>query len=100
MALFVNRQTQNLKKKSNLAPPHGLRILLLFEDSKIYLDVVDNITVSGTSPWGQPEPQICLSLTKFKEDCTKLEIYKQAFLEITSKHENFVQNFTDGSSVD
>ena len=41
-------------------------------------------------------------MTKLEKDCTihEKEIYKQAFLEITSKHENFVQNFTDGSSVD
>ena len=27
-------------------------------------------------------------------------MYKQAFLEITSRHQNYVQMFTDGSNVD
>ena len=42
----------NLKlfEKSSLTPPLGLRILPLFEDSKIDLDVVDDTTVSDTPP--------------------------------------------------
>ena len=35
-----------------------------------------------------------------KKDTTNPEVYKQAFLEITSKHQNYVQIFTDGSEVD
>ena len=49
-----------LFEKSSLTPPLGLRILPLFEDSKIDLDVVDDTTVSDTAPWSQSEPQICL----------------------------------------
>ncbi len=89
-----------LFEKSSLTPPLGLRILPLFEDSKIDLDVVDDTTVSDTPPWSQSEPQICLSLTKYKKDTTNPEVYKQAFLEITSRHQNYVQIFTDGSKVD
>ena len=37
-----------LFEKSRLTPPLGLRILPLFEDSKIDLDVVDDTTVSDT----------------------------------------------------
>ena len=51
-------------------------------------------------PWSQSEPQICLSLANYKKDTTNLEVYKQAFLEITSRHPNYVQIFTDGSKVD
>ena len=51
-------------------------------------------------PLSQSEPQICLSLTKYKKDTTNPEVYKQAFLEITSRHQNYVQIFTDGSKVD
>ena len=80
-----------LFEKSSLTPPLGLRILPLFEDSKIDLDVVDDTTVSDTPPWSQSEPQICLSLTKYKKDTTNPEVYKQAFLEITSRHQNYVQ---------
>ena len=58
------------------------------------------LLVSDTPPQSQAEPHICLSLTKFKKDCTSPEIYKQAFLEITSQHQNYVQIFTDGSKVD
>ena len=54
-----------LFEESKLTPPPGLRVLPLFEDSKIYLGVVDDVTVSATPPWSQPEPHICLSLTKF-----------------------------------
>ena len=89
-----------LFEKSRLTPPLGLRILPLFEDSEIDLDVVDDTTVSDTPPWSQSEPQICLSLTKYKKDTTNPEVYKQAFLEITSRHQNHVQIFTDGSKVD
>ncbi|WP_419619623.1 hypothetical protein, partial [Thiolapillus sp.] len=39
-----------LFEKSRLAPPLGLRILPLFEDSKIDLDVVDDTAVSDTPP--------------------------------------------------
>ena len=56
-----------LFEKSSLTPPLGLRILPLFEDSKIDLDVVDDTTVSDTLPWSQSEPQICLSLKKYKK---------------------------------
>ena len=56
-----------LFEKSSLTPPLGIRILPLFEDSKIDLDVVDDTTVSDTPPWSQSEPQICLSLTKYKK---------------------------------
>ena len=97
--MFLNHRTQNSLKKSSLTPPLGLRILPLFEDSKIDLDVVDNTAVSDTPPRSQSEPQICLSLTTTK-NTTNPEMYKQAFLEITSRHQNYVQIFTDGSKVD
>ena len=86
-----------LFEKSSLTPPLGLRILPLFEDSKIDLDMVDDTTVSDTPPWSQSEPQICLSLTRYKKDTTNPEVYKQAFLEITSRHQNHVHIFTDSS---
>ena len=35
-----------LFEKSKLTPPLGLRVLPLFEDSKIDLGVVDDVTVS------------------------------------------------------
>ena len=50
-----------LFEKSSLTPPLGLRILPLFEDSEIDLDMVDDTTVSDTPPLSQYEPQICLS---------------------------------------
>ena len=64
--MFLNHQTQN-SEKSNLTPPLGLRILPLFEDSKIDSDTVDDTTVSDTPRWSQFEPQIYLSLTKYKK---------------------------------
>ena len=82
-----------------MTPPLSLRILPLFEDSKIDLDVVDDTTVSDTPPWSQSEPQKCLSLTNIKKDTTNPEVYKQAFLKITSRHRNYVQIFSDGSKV-
>ena len=75
-------------EKSSLIPPLCLRILRPFEDAKIDLDVVDDTTVSDTRPWSQSEPQICPSLTKYKKDTTNPEVYKQAFFEITSRHQN------------
>ena len=98
--MFLNHHTQNIFEKSSLTPPLGLRILPLFEDSKNDLDMVDDTTVSDTPPWSQSEPQICLFLTKYKKDTTNPEVYKEAFLEITSRHQNHVQIFTDGSKVD
>ena len=97
--MFLNHQTQNCEK-SNLTPPLGLRILPLFEDSKTDLDVVNDTTVTDTPPWSQSEHQICLSLTKYKTDFTNPEVYKQAFLEITSRHPKYMQIYTDGSNVD
>ena len=35
-----------------------------------------------------------------KKDTTNPEVYKQAFLEITSRYQNYVQIFTDSSKVD
>ena len=64
-----------LFEKSSLTPPLGLRILPLFEDSKIDLDVVAHTTLSDTPPWSQSEPQICLSLTKYKKDTTNREVH-------------------------
>ena len=92
----------NLKlfEKSNLTPPLGLRILPLFEDSKIDLDVVDDTTVTDTPPWSQSEPQIRLSLTKYKNNSTNPEVYKETFLEVTSRHPKYMQIYTDGSKVD
>ena len=85
-------------EKSSLTP----RILPLSEDSTIDLDVVEDTTMSDTPPWSRYELYICVSLTKLKKekDCTNPEIYKQAFLEIASEHQNYVQTFTDGSKVD
>ena len=51
--------------KSKLTPPLCFHIPPLFEDSKIDLCVVDDVTVSHTPSWSQSEPQMCLSLTKF-----------------------------------
>ena len=87
-------------EKSNMTPPLGLRILALFEDSRIDLNVVDDTTVSDTSPWSQSEHQICLSLTRYQKDTTTPKVYKQAFLELRSRHPNDVHIFTDGSKVD
>ena len=58
--------------------------------------------VSDTPPWSQSEPQIYLSLTKYQQqkNTTNPEVYKQAFFEITPRHQNYVQIFTDGSKVD
>ena len=82
-----------LFEKSELTPPRGLLVLPLFEDSKTDLGVVDDVTVSDTPPWRQPEPHICLSLTKFKKDCTSPDIYKRALLDVTSQHQNYVEDF-------
>ena len=40
-----------LFEKSKLTPPLGLRVLPLFQDLKIDLGVVDDVTVSDTPPW-------------------------------------------------
>ena len=58
------------------------------------------LTVTDTPPWSQSKPQICPSLTKYKKDSTNPEVYKQVFLEITSRHPKYVQVYTDGSKVD
>ena len=50
-----------LFEKSKLTPSLCLRVLPLFEDSKIDLGVVDDTTVSDTPSCSQPEPHICLS---------------------------------------
>ena len=88
--MFSNHQTQNFEK-SNLIPSLGLRILPLFDDSKTDRDVVDDTTVTYTTPWSQSETQICLSLTEYKKDSTNPEVYKQAFLEIISRHPEYMQ---------
>ena len=62
--------------------------------------MVDDTTVTDIPPWSQSEPQICLSLTKYKKDSTNPEVYKQAFLEITSRHPKYMQIYTDGSKID
>ena len=43
-------------EKYNLTPPLGLRILPLFKDSKIDLDVVDDTSVSYTLLLSQSKP--------------------------------------------
>ena len=52
------------------------------------------------TPWSQSAPQICLSLAKYKKASTNPEVYKQAFLEITSRHPKYMQIYTDGSNVE
>ena len=88
-----------LFEKSTLTPPLGLRVLPLFEDSKIDSGVVDDVMVSDT-PRRQPEPHICLSLTKLKKDCTSPEIYKQTFLKLHHNTKAMFIFFMDGSKVD
>ena len=39
-------------------------------------------------------------MTKYKKDSTNPEVYKQAFLEITSRHPKYMQIYTGGSKVD
>ena len=53
-----------LFEHSKLTPLLGTRVLPLFEDSKIEFGVIDDVTVSDTPPWRQPQPHICLSLTR------------------------------------
>jgi len=62
--------------------------------------VVDDTTVTDTPPWSQSEPQIRLSLTKYKNNSTNPEVYKETFLEVTSRHPKYMQIYTDGSKVD
>ena len=87
-----------LFEKSSLTPPLGLHILPLFEDSKIDLVMVDDTTVSQFLGVNLNLRPVCL--TKYEKDTTNPEVYKQAFFEITSRHPNYVQIFTDGSEVD
>ena len=54
-----------LFEKSQLTSPVGFRVLPLFDNSKIDLGVVDDVTLSDTPAWSLPEPHICLSLTKY-----------------------------------
>ena len=60
----------------------------------------DDITVSDTSPWSQPKPHICLSLTTFKKDCIGPEVFKQLFFLLLHHNTKTVKIFTDGSKVD
>ena len=60
-----------LFEKSSLTPPFGPRILPLFEDSKIDLDVVDDTTVSDTPPWSQSEPKISVFWQNLKKTLNK-----------------------------
>ena len=43
---------------------------------------------------------VCLWQNIKKQDSTNPEVYQQAFLELTSRHQNYVQIFTDDSKVD
>ena len=106
----------NLFEKSKLTLPLGLHVLPLFEDSKIGLNVLDDVTVSDTPPWSQPQPHLCLSLTKLKK--IKIKRTAQAlkysnkfffllllllFLLLLKLHHNsktIFRFFTDGSKVD
>ena len=74
--MFLNHQTQN-SEKSKLTPPLGLRVLPLFEDSKIDVGLVDDVTVSDIRPWDQPEPHIYLSLAKLKKTAQALTYIKK-----------------------
>ena len=65
IAVFSKHQTRNFFQKFDLTPPLGLRILQLFEDFKIDLDIVDDITMQDTPLWSQSEPHVSLYLTKF-----------------------------------
>ena len=42
---------------------------------------------------------VCL-WQNIKKDTTNPKVHKQAFWEVTSRHQNYVQIFTDGSKVD
>ena len=91
---FTRTQTDfppnsKLFEKSSLTPPLGIRILPLLRIQRLtWIRLM--IPVSDTLPWSQFEPQICLSLTKYRKDTTKPEVYKQVFLEIASRHQNYV----------
>jgi len=39
-------------------------------------------------------------LTKYKNNSTNPEVYKESFLEVTSRHPKYMQIYTDGSKVD
>ena len=65
-------------EKSNLTPPLGFRILPLFRDSKIDLNVFGDVIVSHIPPWSQSEPQISVS-DKIVKYSTNPEIHKQTF---------------------
>ena len=48
-------------EEPKLTPPLCLRVLPMFEESRIDLGVVEDVTVSDAPSWSQSEPQICLS---------------------------------------
>ena len=62
-----------LVEKSSLTPPLGLRIVPLFEDSKIAFDTVDDTTVSDTPPWSQSD---VIKKTPQTEKCINKPFWK------------------------
>ena len=79
IAAFLNYQTENGFEKSSLTPSLGLRIVPLFADSKIDLNVDDDLTMSDTPPWSQSEPHVCVSLTTTTKRLHTPELYKHVF---------------------
>ena len=53
IAVVLTITKLKLFEKSKLTLPLCFHILPLFEDSKIDLEVVDDITLSDTPPWSQ-----------------------------------------------
>ena len=85
--MFLNHQTQNFEK-FKLPLPLGLLVLPLVEESKIDLCMVDDVTVSNTPPWSQPEPHIYLSTTKLKKIAQALKYINKLFWKLHHNTKN------------
>ena len=83
---FKPENTKLFEESESNVPPLGIRILPHLEKSKLNLNLVDDAPSLDIVPWKLSVPAVRFDLASFKKDTTNPKIYKQLYLQLTSKY--------------
>jgi len=84
--IFEPENIKLFKESVSKIPPLSIRILPHLEKSKINLNLIDDASSLNIAHWTLSAPTVRFDLTKFKQDTTNPETYKQFYLQLISEY--------------
>ena len=92
--VFEDRYTKWFDARPIVIHTFGLCIRQILSASNISFDIILETSIP---PWHIKPSDIVFDLVHLKKDCTYALVYRQHFLEISNKFNDFIQIYTDGS---